>query len=72
MKLDFSGCRSFNLDEYIGLPADDEHSHRRYMDAHLFSRVNILRTNTHVPDGMTADLDAEAARYERLIREAGA
>ena len=26
MKLDFSTCRSFNLDEYIGLPADDEHS----------------------------------------------
>ncbi len=71
MKLDFSACRSFNLDEYIGLPADDEHSYRRYMDAHLFSRVNFLRANTHVPDGMAADLGAEAARYERLIREAG-
>jgi glucosamine-6-phosphate deaminase len=41
MELDFSGCRSFNLDEYIGVPPDDEHSYRRYMDQHLFSRVNI-------------------------------
>jgi len=41
------------------------------MDEYLFSRVNILRANTHVPDGMAADLGAEAARYERLIREAG-
>ncbi len=71
MDLDFSGCRSFNLDEYIGLPPSDEHSYRRYMDEHLFGRVNILRANTLVPDGMAADLGAEAMRYERLIREAG-
>jgi glucosamine-6-phosphate deaminase len=71
MHLDFSGCRTFNLDEYIGVPADDEHSYRRYMDEHLFSRVNIARANTHVPDGMAADLGAEAVRYERLIAAAG-
>jgi glucosamine-6-phosphate deaminase len=69
--LDFSKCRSFNLDEYIGLPADDEHAYRTYMDKHLFSRVNIARTNTHVPNGMAPDHSAEAARYEQLIREAG-
>jgi glucosamine-6-phosphate deaminase len=69
--VDFSRCRSFNLDEYIGLPAEDEHSYRRYMDEHLFGRINIARASTHVPDGMAADLGAEAARYERLIREAG-
>ena len=41
------------------------------MNERLFSRVNIDPRNTHVPDGMSADLGAEAARYERLIREAG-
>ncbi len=71
MHLNFSLCRSFNLDEYIGVPAADEHSYRYYMDQHLFGRVNIVPANTHVPDGMAADLGAEAARYERLIREAG-
>ncbi|MBV8399330.1 MAG: glucosamine-6-phosphate deaminase [Acetobacteraceae bacterium] len=71
MNLDFSRCRSFNLDEYIGLQAGDEHSYRRYMDERLFSRINILPTNTHVPNGRAADLDAEAARYEGLIREFG-
>ena len=69
--LDFSRCRTFNLDEYIGIPAEDEHSYRYYMNHHLFSRVNIDLANTHVPDGMATDLGAEAARYERLIREAG-
>jgi glucosamine-6-phosphate deaminase len=71
MDLDFSGCRSFNLDEYIGVSATDVHSYRHYMDERLFRRVNIIRANTHVLDGMAGDLVAEAARYERLIREAG-
>ena len=26
--LDFSRCRTFNLDEYIGIPPEDEHSYR--------------------------------------------
>ncbi len=71
MDLDFSRCRTFNLDEYIGVPAEDEHSYRHYMDERLFRGVNIARVNTHVPDGMAADLGAEAAHYERLIREVG-
>jgi glucosamine-6-phosphate deaminase len=69
--LDFSHSRTFNLDEYIGVPIEDEHSYRYYMNQHLFSRINIDLANTHIPDGMAADLRAEAVRYENLIREAG-
>ena len=69
--LDFSKCRTFNLDEYIGVPPEDEHSYRFYMNHHLFSRVNIDLANTHVPDGMAGDLRAAAAHYEQLIHEAG-
>ena len=69
--LDFSRCRTFNLNEYIAIPPEDEHSYRYYMNHHLFSRVNIDLANTHVPDGMAADLRAEAAHYEQLISEAG-
>lgn len=69
--LDFSGCRSFNLDEYIGLAAQDTRSYRAYMAQHLFGRINIDPANTHVLDGMAKDLGAEAARFERLILEAG-
>ena len=69
--LDFSQVRTFNLDEYIGVPADDEHSYRFYMNHHLFSRVNIQLANTHIPNGMATDLRAEAERYEQLIRKAG-
>jgi glucosamine-6-phosphate deaminase len=69
--LDFSSCRTFNLDEYVGLSSDDPHSYRHYMDEHLFNRVNIDRRNTHLPDGLAADLDAECRNYEARIRDAG-
>lgn len=69
--LDFARCRTFNLDEYIGLAADDEHSYRYYMDLNLFRQVNIDLDNTHVPDGAALDVKAEAARYEARIRAAG-
>jgi glucosamine-6-phosphate deaminase len=70
-QLDFSLCRTFNLDEYVGLPASDPNSYRRYMNEHLFRRVNIDQSNTHLPDGMAPDLDVECLRYEGLLRDCG-
>jgi len=69
--LDFSLCRTFNLDEYVGLPASDVHSYRHYMNEHLFRHVNVNLRSTHLPDGMAADLNAECAAYERSIARAG-
>lgn len=70
-KLDFSLCRTFNLDEYVGLPGSDRHSYRHYMNHHLFLQVNIDLRNTHLPDGMAANLEGECERYERLISKFG-
>ena len=69
--LDFSLCRTFNLDEYVGLPGADKHSYRFYMNQHLFQHVNIDLRNTYLPDGAAADLDAECRRYEGLIQRCG-
>jgi glucosamine-6-phosphate deaminase len=69
--LSFARVHTFNLDEYIGLPADHPSSYRHYMDKHLFLKVDIKHENTHLPDGMAADLHAECASYERRIRELG-
>lgn len=66
--LDFSLCSTFNLDEYVGLSPSDRHSYRHYMNHHLFLQVNIDLRNTHLPDGMAEDLDAECVRYEKAIR----
>lgn len=69
--LDFSRCETFNLDEYIGLPASDPHSYRHYMDEHFFHKVNVVHAQTHLPNGVAPDLGAESRHYEGLINEAG-
>jgi glucosamine-6-phosphate deaminase len=69
--LDFSLCRTFNLDEYIGLAEDDEHSYRQYMNNRLFLHVNIDLGNTHLPNGVAADLVKECDNYEKMIVTAG-
>lgn len=69
--LDFSLCRSFNLDEYVGLPCTDPNSYRYYMNDHLFRQVNIDPRNAHLPDGMAADVDEESVRYEKSISRFG-
>jgi glucosamine-6-phosphate deaminase len=70
-KLSFARCRTFNLDEYIGLTPDDPRSYHFFMRHHLFSRVNIPTRNTHLPDGMARDLPAAARHYEKIIHQAG-
>jgi glucosamine-6-phosphate deaminase len=69
--LDFSLCCTFNLDEYVGLSPEDEHSYRQYMCRHLFNQINIDLRNTHLPNGMAPDLDAECKAYERTIERNG-
>jgi glucosamine-6-phosphate deaminase len=70
-KLDFSLCRTFNLDEYVGLFPSNPNSYRHYMDHHLFRHVNIDSRNTHLPNGLATDLDAECRRYEEVIQRSG-
>lgn len=69
--LDFSQCRTFNLDEYVGLPASHPGSYHHYMAERLFRPVNLQREQVALPDGMARDLPAECRRYEDLIRTAG-
>jgi glucosamine-6-phosphate deaminase len=70
-KLDFSLCRTFNLDEYVGLFPSDPNSYRYYMNHHLFRHVNIDPRNTYLPNGLAADLEAECRRYEATIQRFG-
>lgn len=67
----FAAATTFNLDEYVGLAADDPRSYRHYMRERLFSRVDVDPARTHVPEGDAPDLVRAAADYEHRIAEAG-
>jgi glucosamine-6-phosphate deaminase len=69
--LGFSRCRTFNLDEYVGLGPDNRQSYQYFMRERLFSRVNINPRHTHLPDGLSSDLEAECFAYEKKIKGSG-
>ena len=68
---DFSSATTFNLDEFIGLPAGHPGSYRAFMQRHLFAHVNLNSAQTHLPHGGAANPRAEAARYDAAIGAAG-
>lgn len=69
--LDFSQVKSVNLDEYKGLPRDNDQSYYYFMNHNLFDHINIDKANTHVPNGMEPDATKECANYEELIKSLG-
>jgi len=69
--LDFSKVTTFNLDEYVGLPADHPQSYRRFMNENLFTHINVPVQNTHVPSGTATSPKAFCEGYEKQIRDAG-
>jgi len=70
-EVDFSRVHTLNLDEYVGLVPNHPQSYRYFMTHHFFRYVNIPLRQTHVPNGLARDLEAECARYERLVESLG-
>ena len=70
-ELDFSGVKTVNLDEYVGLDASSDQSYIYFMRDNLFNHVNIDQNYTNVPRGIVDDADAECQRYEELIASYG-
>lgn len=70
-KLDFSGVRSVNLDEYYPIAPENDQSYRYFMNKNLFDKVNINKENTFVPDGSAADVASACSAYEAKIDELG-
>ena len=68
---DFSRATSFNLDEFVGLKADDPRSYHAFMWRHLFDHVNVAPRRVHILNGAARNLTQECARYERAIARAG-
>lgn len=80
----FRDVRTFNLDEYVGIPPEHPGSYRTYMKQHLVDHVDLDPSNVHIPDGLAARirsrrpgisfdeaLGLECEHYEEEIGEAG-
>ena len=70
-KVSFKNVITFNLDEYVNLPESHPESYHSFMATNLFTHVDWPNENIHILNGNDENLQAECARYEEMICEAG-
>ena len=70
-KVSYKDVKTWNLDEYVGLPGTHDQSYRYFMNKNLFEKIDIKISNTHVLNGMAKDPVKECAKYEEQIKKAG-
>lgn len=70
-KIDFSGIKTFNLDEYYGLSSTNPQSYHYYMMNNLFNHINVKKENINIPDGTASDVQKECTDYEKRIAASG-
>lgn len=69
--VDFSRVATFNLDEFYGIGGDHPGAYQHFMRVHLFAHVNVAPERINFLNGMADNAEAECARYERAIVDAG-
>lgn len=70
-ELSFKFVKTFNMDEYVGLPSAHPESYRTYMFENFFKHIDIDPHNVHLLDGNAPDLQEECCSFEKAIDEAG-
>lgn len=65
--LDLSDLVSVNLDEYVGLSADNEQSYAYFMKENLFAAKPLKAS--YLPNGLAEDPEAEAVRYNQVLAD---
>ena len=70
-KLSFKNVRTFNMDEYAGLPASHPQSYHYFMMENLFNHIDIDHKHIHILDGMASDPEKECKQYEEAIAAEG-
>ena len=69
--LDFSEVITVNLDEYKGLTRDNSQRYYYFMNENLFSKVNINKNKTFLPDGTEPDSNVACHNYNEILRAVG-
>ena len=69
--ISFEHVKTFNMDEYVGIPEDHPESYHSFMNKHFFSHIDIKKENINILNGNAQDLKRECDEYEEKIVEAG-
>ena len=65
--IDYSQAKTCNLDEYMGISADDSRSCRYRINQSLLNHINIKYENTYVPNGKTQPPEQELKVFKERV-----
>ncbi|CAK9299094.1 unnamed protein product [Gordionus sp. m RMFG-2023] len=69
--ISFKYVKTFNMDEYVGLPRDHPESYHSFMWNNFFKHVDIQPQNVYILNGNASNLEIECNKFEEDIQEAG-
>ena len=69
-EISFKNVKTYNLDEYCERPRSHPESYYSFMHRNLFSHVDILEENVHIPCSEGSDLQALCNEYNELLHKA--
>lgn len=68
-EISFKEIKTYNLDEYCGLPKSHPESYYSFMYRNLFSHVDIKDENIHIPSSEGEDMQKNCDDYNRLLHQ---
>ncbi len=70
-QISFKNVVTFNMDEYVGLDADNKQSYHYYMFQNFFNHIDIQKDNIHILNGCANNLETECINFENKIIQYG-
>jgi glucosamine-6-phosphate isomerase len=65
--VDFGRCTFIGLDEWVGIPPDNEGSCDYFLQQNVFKPLNIAQDCIHLFDAMAADIENECRKMDTLV-----
>lgn len=69
--VEFSRCTFIGLDEWVGIPPQNEGSCHFFLQNQLFGPLHISPAQIHLFDALSEDLDKECETMDKIIAEKG-
>jgi len=69
--VDFTRCTFIGLDEWMGIPPDNEGSCHYFLQHNVFEPLNISNDHIHLFDGLSANPKEECMKMDKAISDLG-
>lgn len=65
--ISFKDVKTFNLDEYVGIPKEHPQSYYSFMHEHLFNHIDIKKENINIPSNDMENIEKLGEDYNKKM-----